>query len=299
MKIIEHVIEYSSRSDEFDIHAVTDIHHGAKASDTPRLRRRLKAIDENPMALWVDLGDNCDYINMRDPRFDFGTLPKWLVMQHYDNPDMGLAQLQRNDLARIINTYPTLGKKLIGFVKGNHETSIAKWSETDVYLTLLEQIRGDHDHGLAVGLSGYVVLRFRRVTGSKKTNGTTFTVKLYLHHGWGGGGKAGGINIKLEDQMDRYESDVTLMGHHHKVTTHTNSAPLRVNAALQLEQPPDKVGAICGTYLRAVINDADTYAEGKAYRPSPMSDIIVTIRPDKKEIDMVQRSVRETADLAA
>ena len=298
MKIIERVIEYTSRSDEFDIHVITDIHDGDKASDTPRLERRLDEINKDPFALWVDLGDNCAFINMRDPRVSFGSLPRWLVIALNDNPKSGLAQLQRDHLARLINERETLGSKLLAWVEGNHESSIHKHSEIDVYLSLLEKIRPNTKQALAVGLSGFLVLRFRRM---KKNGGySTFSVVIYMHHGWGGGDLAGGVNLKLERQMDRIEADVYLMGHHHKVTTHTNAGQMRVNEGLQLEQGADKVGAICGTYLRTVINDADTWAEGKSFRAAPStSDIIVRIRPDKKEIDMVQRTVRESAILEA
>lgn len=298
MQIIEHTIPYSSRSDEFTIHAIADIHHGAKASDTPRLERRLAEIDADPLALWVDLGDNCDNIGWHDPRFDFGALPRWLVEAHMDNPKLGLAQLQRDDLAARINRYDTLGDKLLGAVEGNHEAAIRRHQEIDVYLTLLEKIKPDASKHLALGMSGFLVLRFRRTLAN--SSGSTWTVVMYLHHGWGGGDLAGGVNLKLERLMDRYEADIYLLGHHHKVTTHTNTAPLRVNSALQVEQPPDKVGAVCGTYLRGVIQDADTYSEAKAYRPPPASaDIMLKIRPDKHEIDLVERTVRDNKILIA
>ena len=181
MKVIERVVEYTSRSDEFNIHVISDIHHGAKASDTVRLEQRLAEIDEDPMARWVCLGDNCDFINMRDPRFDFGSLPSWLILALAAEPKMGLAQLQRDDLARLINKHETLSDKLLAWVEGNHEMSIHKHSEIDVYLSLLEQIRPNAEQPLAVGVSGFLVLRFRRMKENSQYG--TFTAVVYMHHG--------------------------------------------------------------------------------------------------------------------
>ena len=91
--------------------------------------------------------------------------------------------------------------------------------------------------------------------------------------------------------MDRYDADVYLMGHHHKVQSVTVSRPITLDKELRLVQPPDRMGAICGTFLRGVIGDADTYSATNGYRPSPSStDVVLRIRPDRGEYELSARN---------
>ena len=144
--------------------------------------------------------------------------------------------------------------------------------------------------------SGFVVLRFQRLPSEEP--GRTFTVTLYAHHGWGGGDLAGGLSLKLEREMDRVEADVVLMGHHHRVQEITQSKPLRVSAHLHIEQPPDKIGAICGTFLRGRLEGVSTYQEKRGYRPSPVTTrVLIRIVPDKKIISLVKETVQESIEL--
>jgi len=228
------------------------------------------------------LGDQCDYIGRGDPRFDDKSLPRWLYDLNYDSK-AGLAALQRDELARRIGKRKSLGRKLLAVVEGNHEAMIRKHSEVDSYEGLVERIR-DTDRPLCLGASGFVVLRFRRIAGKDEapSSGNTFTLTLLCEHGWGGGDLAGGIANRLEREMDRYAADVVLMGHSHKIETHTASRPIALDSELRLVQPPDRLGSVCGTFLRGRIKDADTYAEAKGFRPSPASsDVLIRVQPDK------------------
>jgi len=282
MRVLERTIRYRGRGAEYRIHAVADIHLGSRACDEARLDRTLDEIDKDPSALWILLGDQCDFIAQRDPRYDLSSLPRWLYDAAYDNPKVGLAALQRDELARRINKRKSLGRKLLAVVEGNHEAMIRKYSEVDSYMGLVEQIRADKEQQLAIGASGFLVLRFTRTAGSADdpTIGNTHTLRIYMTHGWGGGDLAGGTALKLEREMDRYDANIYLMGHVHKVQTHISSRPITLNQNLELVQPPDRMGAICGTYMRGRISGADTYAEVKGYRPSPVSsNVTIRVQP--------------------
>ena len=299
MKVIERKIPYRGRGTELRLYAVADVHLGNRATDEARLDRTLDEIDGDANALWLLLGDQCDYINQHDPRYDAASLPRWLYDAAYEQPKVGLAALQRDELVRRIAKRKTLGKKLLAVVEGNHEAMIRKYSETDSYVGLIEQIRADKEQQLAIGASGFLVLRFRRIAGAgEDRGGNGYTLRLYLHHGWGGGDLSGGVALKLEREMDRYDADLYLMGHHHKVQSSAQSRPITLNAALELVQPPDRMGAICGTYMRGRIADADTYAEAKGYRPSPVSsDVVVRIRPNQGAYSLEARNSNQEAAL--
>jgi hypothetical protein len=299
LKVIERVIEYASRSDVIRIHPFADIHFGSSDCDEGLLAQRLDEVDADPSAYWLLLGDQLDCIGYKDKRFDVSNLPRWLLLAWHENMKFGLGQLQRDELAARINRRGTLADKLLAVVEGNHEASMRRYQELDGYLSLIERIRGRNATPLALGPSGFLVLRFKRMTGDEQqTVGSTFTVVVYLDHGWGGGDLAGGVNLKLERTMDRFDADVFLMGHHHKVTTHTNPGRVRPTKALTIEQSPPKIGAICGTFVRGRADGHDSYAEWKGLRPSPVStDIVLEVVPDKRQVNLVQRSLRDPVTL--
>ena len=294
MRVIEHVIEYRGRATELTLYPLADIHLGNRACDEDRLDATLDAIAADKDARYVFLGDQFDAINAKDPRFDVRSLPLWLVESWYEGRT--IAEAQRDNLLQRILARPKLKGKCLGVIKGNHEHTIYHWSEIDMYNPLVEAVKGK-DEQVALDTSGFIVLRFRRISG-ESTQGQTFTLAVYLHHGWGGGDLSGGVALKLEREMDRFDADLFLMGHHHRIQTPTQARPLRVNDALQLVQPSDKQGAICGTFLRGRLDGVDTYQERKGYRPSPAtSEVVVKIRPDKAEVDVVSRTRQEAVVL--
>jgi hypothetical protein len=296
MRVIEREIPYRGRGTELCIYPLADIHLGNRATDEARLDAALDEIDGDAGAYWLLLGDQCDYIGRGDPRFDDKSLPRWLYDLNYDSK-AGLAALQRDELARRIGKRKSLGRKLLAVVEGNHEAMIRKHAEVDSYEGLVERIR-DTDRPLCLGASGFLVLRFRRIAGKDEapSSGNTFTLRLLCEHGWGGGDLAGGIVNKLEREMDRYDADLVLLGHSHKVQTHVSSRPITLDAELRLVQPPDRIGAICGTFLRGRIADADTYAEAKGYRPSPAStDVVIRVQPDKGTYSLEVRNSNKAA----
>ncbi len=90
--------------------------------------------------------------------------------------------------------------------------------------------------------------------------------------------------------MDRFDADVYLLGHHHKLTSVVQARPLRVNAALHLEQANDKIGAVCGWLGHGRVEDAQTYQERKGYRPTPRNgQVLIRVMPDKRRVECVER----------
>ena len=297
MRVIEREIPYRGRGTEIRIYPLADLHLGERATDETRLDATLDEIDADAGGYWLTLGDNCSFINVRDPRFKPDTLAPWLYQAMYDHTDVGLGALQRDELARRIRKRKSLGRKLLAAIEGNHEEDVQRHCEVDSYVGLIERIR-DQERPLCLGPSGYLVLRFRRQAGKDEapSSGNTFTLRLFLAHGWGAG-QGGTPRKKLDDMMRQFDCDLALMGHYHVIDTLAAARPITLDAELRLVQPPDRLGAVCGTFLRGRIADADTYAESRGYRPSPAStDVVIRVRPDRGEYELcVRNSGRETA----
>ena len=286
MKIIERITEYSSRADVFTLYPLMDIHLGTRACDEKRLDRCLAEIERDKYGFYLLGGDNLDCINAKDPRFDPRILPAWLLERWSETGDM--AASQRAELIARLQKHAGLRGKCVGVLEGNHETAIYRHTETNVYDPLVEALRQDGE-SLALGYEGFVVWRFRR--GGMHD---TWTVVIYVNHGWGGGDLAGGVALKLERVMDRFDADVYLLGHHHRIQSIVQSRPLRVNAGLHLEQPPDRVGAICGTFVAGRLENIETYPERRGFRPTAQNgQVLVRIYPDKRRIELVERVEHE------
>lgn len=282
MRVIERITEYSSRADVFTLYPLMDIHLGTRACDERRLERVLTEIERNPRAYYLLGGDNLDCINAKDPRFDPRVLPEWLLRRWSATGD--IAAGQRAELIERLTRRSGLRGRCLGVVEGNHEAAIYRYTETNVYDPLVEALR-ENGESLALGYEGFVVWRFRR--GGMHD---TWTVVIYVNHGWGGGDLAGGIALKLERVMDRFDADIYLLGHHHRMQSIVQSRPLRVNAGLRLEQPPDRVGAVCGTFLSGRLENIQTYPETRGFRPTARNGMVmVRIMPDKRRIELVER----------
>ena len=277
MRVFERVIQYRNRRDEFTLWPLSDIHLGNAACDEERLDVTLREIAADPRALYLLLGDQLDSINKHDKRFDISALPRWLLESYYAGESLGRAQA--DELTRRLLSHKKLAGKCLGVIEGNHEQSILARFGVDTYRPVEERLRETPDQRLDFGTSGILRLKFQQVTENSERPGHTYQMDIYCHHGWGGGDLAGGVALKIEREMGRFEADLVLMGHVHKVQTIPRARPIRVNAALKLEQPPDIVGAYCGTFLRGRLQDRTVYGERSGYGPSATSRVRVAIRP--------------------
>lgn len=295
MRVIERIIPYRTRSDIFTIYPLADAHFGTVACDEARLEATLDEINTDPKALYLWLGDQFDSINPGDKRFDVSVLPRWLLEAYYAG--RSLAGSQRDELIRRVLARKKLVSKCLCVVQGNHELKILHDYGIDMYHPLEEALRVKADERLDLDMSGMLILRFQQITANSETPGHTYTMTIYLHHGWGGGDLAGGIALKLEREMGRFEADMVLMGHVHKVQIIPRARPIRVNAALQLEQPPDVQGAWCGSFMRSRVQDVTTYPEFKGLGPSSTSRVLIRVKPFDRTFSVTADPLREAVIL--
>ena len=92
MRATEAKLVVKSRSDPVKIVFLGDLHLGNENTDEELIKQVAERLRE-PNTYWVDLGDACEFINMRDPRFDPETLPGWVELS--DLADLPKAQIRR------------------------------------------------------------------------------------------------------------------------------------------------------------------------------------------------------------
>lgn len=93
---------------------------------------------------------------------------------------------------------------------GNHETSILKRHETNLTERLVERLKASGSIAKLGGYSGWVrfLLRYATTTSSAQNS-----LRLWYHHGWGGGGPVTRGTIQTNRIGAYVDSDITLTGH--------------------------------------------------------------------------------------
>ena len=266
----------SFEGNEFKIYPISDTHIGALETDELRLKKLVKEIeDEN--GWWIGVGDYCNFIGLSDPRFLSMELAEWIQIQHLND----LAKAQRDRFLDIINP---IAHKCLALVEGNHERSVKKYYERDIYLDIVNKVKeaGNFaaDYHLGVGYSGFLYLRFLRPDGKTKD-----TYTIFLHHGFGGGKLAGGKALNLQRVLWTNECDIAIMGHTHEAKIQPEAVKtVRGNNIVIIPRLCIK----CGTFMV----EAD-YAERVGALPLATAQVELILRPGTK-----QKMKRMTAKLS-
>jgi hypothetical protein len=269
LKVIEHAIDEWYEPTVLVL--LGDLHLGASNVDEKMIEQvsqRIKA----PNTYWIDLGDSIDAINMRDPRFDPRMLPDWIELAD-------LLDLSKAQVTRYKHYFGHSGANCWARLYGNHEASLQKHTERDIYASLNNAI--DLDPNRALGYSGFIRLRFRYKSKGKVT--WTWTQILYISHGAGNGRLAGAKALKLERLPIGWDADIYAIGH-----THTKMVLQKRVAALQpkknIIESKQKIMVNVGSYMDGLTG----YPERKLMFPQALGHIELWFYPSEKRIKVIE-----------
>lgn len=273
MKIIHKAFHDGSRSDSFSLIPIGDVHIGSVACDEELLKKNIKRIEEDPHCYWVGLGDYCEFINMKDPRFDVSMLADWIGRE-----EMGdLARAQKEYFLELVRP---IAHKCLGLVKGNHEAAVHKHTERDIYYELATAIEDMNTDSPVLRLDyyGWLLLSFYR-NKTKNQRGTM--TRINLHHGFVGGKLAGAKALNMQRWLWTHECDLVLFGHSHNTMVQKETVE-KINRAYEAEYH-DRIGAYCGTYLKTTAEGrTSSYSEIKGYFPTPVGNIEIKLTPHSR-----------------
>ena len=275
-------VEHPSRKDWFTLWGTGDWHLWNRACSEKLLDHDLAEIREDPHALWVGTGDYADYIGYHDgKRFDPDCVSERVTIA-----DLG--RLGQRQTEEVRDKMKPIASKCCGLILGNHEL---KYQQTQEQANL---------HGwlcteLGARNFGYSVLFdviFCRVTGIKtvrvsrncpKNCNARHRFRIFAHHGSGFAATPGGKLNRLIRFMNMMEADIYLMGHVHDQTGR-RMVEIRADATCENITQREKLGVICGTYLRTYTQGSTGYGEQKGYEPVPLGARFVRIHPDSGQV---------------
>lgn len=245
-------------ADQYHLYTIGDEHGGTKHCSATALQKQVNIIKNDPMALWVDVGDKCEFISPSDPRWDTGVIEDWV---HPDN----IALDQSNWYCDL---FSPIKDKCIGLLEGNHEDAMRIHSHIDVQKYICDKLGVDN-----LGYSCFIRFIFKR---NKSNEAHQFIG--YFAHGSGWAVTKGAKLNRLQRVMDAFEADLYAIGHMHDIIT--DSKPyLTLDANNNIRQK-EKVGAVTGCWFRTYSQGVRaSYGEKRGFPPGAIGCPMFTITP--------------------
>lgn len=256
MEVHQVTINYKV-NDVFRIHPLGDLHDGTQHFVEGMFKRKVNEIANDDKALWVGLGDYCEFITTHDPRWDSNCVSSWVEK---DN----IAVSETNHVASLL---APIKDKCIGLIEGNHETAIKFHNDVNVHKNLCEALGVPN-----LGYSCWLKLRFKRANSTE-----SHIVKCVITHGAGGAVTPGAKLARLFRFMNGYDANIFMHGHTHDIITH--SYPLLTLNNSDTITHTQKVGAMTGcwfsTYTQGV---SASYGERKSYPATTLGSPVFEIK---------------------
>jgi len=256
----------SGAKDTWRLWAVGDVHLGSRACSLNRFKETIKAIDADPKALWIGMGDYAEYIGFKDKRFDPAGISDDIKVS-----DLGkIGSVHQHMFMDLV--YP-IRKKCVGLLKGNHEERYEHHTHSEhMHAEMCEKL-GVKD----LGYSCFVDLIFR-------TRSQDYKFRVVAHHGAGYASTTGGKVNKLIRFMNDFPlADVFIMGHVHQKLQHSRpiiSANEDCTKLVEINQ----LGVVSGSYLKTYSEGAATYGEMKGYSPVALGSSAIIIHPSSRAL---------------
>lgn len=230
------------------LYMLSDLHLGSINCDKELLEQTIEEIKNTPNAYWFGLGDYADYIDITDPRFDFGILDRTKLGSDKDlvNVFKNLKFLGEWYLERVVEILAPIANKGLLLLTGNHELTFMDHSGYDVMGALSEKLNIP-----AVGYESLVRLRF--ILPDKETKIGSWIV-LYLTHGWGGGKSPGGKIRSVEEMIKVFDADIYVAGHSHMAVA-SKGYRYRITQRGNIESYQIPVIAVGGFRRRTINSD--------------------------------------------
>lgn len=203
-------MHFQKTDKRFRFLALTDLHWDSAHCDRAFLKKHLDyALEEN--APVVIVGDLFDVMQGKyDPRAD----PDTLRPEHRGSNYFDLIS------STALEWFAPYARILCLITPGNHEASVIKRNEIDLLDRLTHSLRTQYKSPVIYGEDWCYLLQ--KNTRSSAINSETKTKKIFLHHGYGGGGEAGRGVTQHQATRSQWQADCFISGHIHRRNTDHN-----------------------------------------------------------------------------
>jgi len=250
----------------FTLWPLGDVHYGSANCDTALFDETIRAIKNDPDALWLGMGDMVEAIAPNDKRWNVGGVDERVV---------NLASQDRIGdvyVDKLATKLAPIAEKCIGYGDGNHEVAFNSHYYTSISVRVLEAI------GCPDAYNGWACLT--RLAFEDESNHRT-ALKVFSHHGWQAGRQDGAKVNESRRLMAYVDADIYLTGHSHSKFIVPNTR-LDVNPSWTREVARTVYVAHTGSFLRTLQQDRVGYAERAGYPPTTLGSVRFHITPTRR-----------------
>lgn len=270
MHFARRVLEYTEIVNPIRIVAFGDTHVGSNTFARNRFKNFLLKQSQHPNTYFVGMGDFFDALVVSDKkRFRLSNIDK----KYFDcnNPDQFL-DTQVEDMTELLLPYKD---KILGLIRGNHEDEILKRYNTDLCWQLCKNLGGSH---LDWGYSALILLNIRFARTGPSGGSKSRAVKLFLHHGFGGGTRTeGGAISSYARFITYYSADIYLVAHSHQLWS-KKIARIGINKNGDWEDR-SVILANTGTWKRSLSDTVvPTWEERMGFNPRLLGGTVVELK---------------------
>ena len=187
-----------------------DIHLGSKSCAKDALNNVIQRIKSDPYAYFIFGGDTCEFINMKDKRFE----PDDVDPEFMGKP----SNIIGYSVDKVDEMFAPIAHKSLVLLAGNHEITMSKYNGTMPTESWIERwhklpkVQESNHGGPAYG--GYESIFNLRINKDPKQ-----AVSFYMSHGWGGGRLMGSKANRIKEMASDFDTDVYISGHSHTAMT--------------------------------------------------------------------------------
>lgn len=273
-------VVHGSRSDEFTIWNLADLHWGARACAEDKIKRDIKRIADDPYSFFIGGGDYIDGIGRNDKRFRTGGLAPWIKVEDLGN----LGWLMVADIRKL---FEPIKHKCLGLIYGNHELAIQHQQDQDLHGWLCTDL-GVPNLGYTC-LFDLVFVRKPRTTvpilrTTTPGQHSTETFRVCAYHGCGAARTLASKLKRLQDVMSYFEADLYFAAHVHHGQQALREITVGGDADCKAARQIQRLGVISGSYLKTYADGETTYGEMRGYAPSVLGAAAIRIRPETREV---------------
>lgn len=274
MFLSEVVTYHDSRSDEFALFPIGDIHIGARGVDTDALRDTIARVVKDDGARWIGMGDYAECINLSDKRFDVKSVHPKFLPRLDDLPNACFEELGE--------LFGPIKDRCVGLLTGNHEETLRLRQSQDIHGALCLKLGAAN-----LGYDSLIRWKFVRRGVTRKSRPASTVVKIFASHSTIASRRDGGKLNRMLDMSTVFDARLLLFGHGHSgLVGQRIMLGVPDSGALRLVERPQTV-VMTGSYRKGYTEGTLDYAEKAGYAPTPLGSPKITLRPWAKPRDQV------------
>lgn len=185
-------ITYPRRNQTIKIYALADLHYGSTACDYDALNRVIAAIQHDPNARWIGLGD---YLDCNEKRA-------------YSAPSFTFA-----NFTLLADLLRPIANQCIGLIKGNVERELDHLMIYEQLVNAIAESGGIEAESLALGREAFVQLSISRVNAGNSANHWRYII--YAAHDLNHHATTLESPYELVRTVGNIDADLIIEGHTH------------------------------------------------------------------------------------